>query len=169
MPQLALEPRTGDAPARELGHQFDEVGTLRGRSSCVGLVRQCSAQECRGHCGLPPRWRADGAPRSPRDGQVPRVAASTRDSGNPAVRTARRRDDGQEQREGGCRSHLYATAWGRRLRRVVAGNLARDRSSGRGAGVLAGSGRTCGADAHFRSYGDVKLGGRGMDFGPWSS
>ena len=58
---------------------------------------------------------------------------------------------------------------GGRLRRVVAGNLARDRativessrvessrvgSSGRGARVLAGcSGRTCGADAHFRSHG----------------
>ena len=27
MPQLALEPRSGDAPAHELGHHFDEVGT----------------------------------------------------------------------------------------------------------------------------------------------
>jgi hypothetical protein len=27
MPRLALEPRPGDAPAHELGHHFDEVGT----------------------------------------------------------------------------------------------------------------------------------------------
>ena len=27
MPQLALEPRSRDAPAHELGHHFDEVGT----------------------------------------------------------------------------------------------------------------------------------------------